>query len=54
MIGAEIPGELHFVVNFPRTAGVEARVRLSEQNVRAAGRGVLATRRRRDVTARPQ
>ena len=26
MIGAEIPGEPHFVINQPRTAGVEARV----------------------------
>jgi iron complex outermembrane recepter protein len=26
MIGAEVPGEPHFVVNRPRTAGVEARV----------------------------
>jgi hypothetical protein len=26
MIGAEIPGQPHFVINRPRTAGVEARL----------------------------
>ena len=27
MIGAEIPGQPHFVINQPRTAGIDARVR---------------------------
>jgi hypothetical protein len=27
MIGAEIPGQPHFVINQPLTAGVEARVK---------------------------
>jgi hypothetical protein len=27
MIGAEIPGQPHFVVNQPLTAGVEARIK---------------------------